>query len=142
MTHHSVLITRGSSPGRGIMATMESGYSPIVIDHFQNPRNVGELPDANAQASVTNPVCGDVLQLMLKIVDGRIAEVRFKTFGCEAAIAASSLLTEMIKGKALTDAQDITPDMITDALGGLPKVKLHASALAEEALREALERYG
>jgi nitrogen fixation NifU-like protein len=124
------------------MATMESGYSPIVIDHFQNPRNVGELPDANAQASVTNPVCGDVLQLMLKIVDGRIAEVRFKTFGCEAAIAASSLLTEMIKGKALTDAQDITPDMITDALGGLPKVKLHASALAEEALREALERYG
>jgi nitrogen fixation NifU-like protein len=124
------------------MATMGSGYSPVVIDHFQNPRNVGELPDANAQASVTNPVCGDVLQLMLKIVDGRIAEARFKTFGCEAAIAASSLLTEMIKGKTLTEVHGITPDHITQALGGLPKVKLHASALAEEALKEALEQYG
>jgi nitrogen fixation NifU-like protein len=124
------------------MATTGSGYSPVVIDHFQNPRNVGELPDANAQASVTNPVCGDVLQLMLKIVDGRIAEARFKTFGCEAAIAASSLLTEMIKGKAVTEAHDITPDRLTAALGGLPKVKLHASALAEEALKDALGRYG
>ena len=124
------------------MATTESGYSPIVIDHFQNPRNVGELPDANAQASVTNPVCGDVLQLMLHIVDGRIADVRFKTFGCEAAIAASSLLTELVKGKSLAEAHDITPDEITAALGGLPKVKLHASALAEEALKEALEQYG
>jgi nitrogen fixation NifU-like protein len=124
------------------MGTTGSGYSPVAIDHFQNPRNVGELPDANAQALVTNPVCGDVLQLMLKIVDGRIAEVRFKTFGCEAAIAASSLLTEMIKGKSLTDAYDITPDRITTALGGLPRVKLHASALADEALKEALEQYG
>jgi nitrogen fixation protein NifU and related proteins len=124
------------------MAITGSGYSPIVIDHFQNPRNVGELPDANAQASVTNPVCGDVLHLRLKIADGRIVEVGFKTFGCEAAIAASSLLTEMIKGKTLLDVQDITPEMITAALGGLPRVKLHASALAEEALKEALERYG
>jgi nitrogen fixation protein NifU and related proteins len=124
------------------MATTGSGYSPIVVDHFQNPRNVGELPDANAQASVTNPVCGDALQLMLKIVDGCIADVRFKTFGCEAAIAASSLLTEMIKGKSLTDARAITPEMITAALGGLPNVKLHASALVEEALKEALEQYG
>jgi nitrogen fixation NifU-like protein len=124
------------------MAITGSGYSPIVIDHFQNPRNVGELPDANAQASVTNPVCGDVLQLRPKIADGRIAEACFKTFGCEAAIAASSLLTEMIKGKTLLDVQDITPELITTALGGLPKVKLHASALAEEALKEALERYG
>ncbi|HEX9870189.1 MAG TPA: iron-sulfur cluster assembly scaffold protein [Candidatus Tectomicrobia bacterium] len=124
------------------MAITGSGYSPIVIDHFQNPRNVGELSDANAQASVTNPVCGDVLQLMLKIADGRIAEVRFKTFGCEAAIAASSLLTEMIQGKTVPDVQDITPEMITAALGGLPKVKLHASALVEEALKEALEHYG
>jgi nitrogen fixation NifU-like protein len=127
---------------RTAMATTGSGYSPIVIDHFQNPRNVGELTDANAQASVTNPVCGDVLQLMLKIIDGRIAAVRFKTFGCEAAIAASSLLTEMVTGKSLSDVQDITPDVITAALGGLPKVKLHASALAEEALKEALEQYG
>src|SRR5215475_2374276 len=124
------------------MATTGSGYSAIVIDHFQNPRNVGELSNANARVSVTNPVCGDVLHLMLHITDGRIAEVRFKTFGCEAAIAASSLLTEMIQGKALTDVQDITPEMITAALGGLPKVKLHASALAEEALKGALEHYG
>jgi nitrogen fixation NifU-like protein len=123
------------------MATTGMRYSPIVIDHFQNPRNVGELSDANAQASVSNPVCGDVLQLRLKIIDGRIAEVRFKTFGCEAAIAASSLLTEMIQGKALSDVQEITPETITAALGGLPKVKLHASALAEEALKEALEHY-
>ncbi len=124
------------------MAMTASGYSPVVIDHFQNPRNVGELPDANAQASVTNPVCGDVLQLMLKIVDGRIAAARFKTFGCEAAIAASSLLTEIIMGKSLAEADDITPEKITAALGGLPKIKLHASALAEEALKEALEQYG
>jgi nitrogen fixation NifU-like protein len=127
---------------RAIMATTGSGYSTIVIDHFQNPRNVGELTDANARASVTNPICGDVLQLMLKISDGRITQARFKTFGCEAAIAASSLLTEMIQGKALTDLQDITPEMITAALGGLPRVKLHAASLAEEALKEALEHYG
>jgi nitrogen fixation protein NifU and related proteins len=123
------------------MAMPGSGYSPIVIDHFQNPRNVGELADANAEASVTNPVCGDVLRLMLNIVAGRIAEVRFQTFGCEAAIAASSLLTEMVKGKLLTEVQGITPDLITAALGGLPKVKLHASALAEEALKQALEQH-
>lgn len=123
------------------MPTTESGYSPIVIDHFQNPRNVGELADANAQASVTNPVCGDVLQLMLHIDAGRIVDVRFKTFGCEAAIAASSLLTEMVKGKTLAEAEAITPEMITAALGGLPRVKLHASALAEEALKDAIEAY-
>jgi nitrogen fixation protein NifU and related proteins len=124
------------------MATTGSGYSAIVVDHFQNPRNAGELADANARASVSNPVCGDVLQLMLKISDGRIAQVRFKTFGCEAAIAASSVLTEMIQGKSLADAQSITPEAITAALGGLPKVKLHAASLAEEALKEALEQYG
>lgn len=124
------------------MAATQGGYSPIVIDHFQNPRNVGDLPDANAESSVTNPVCGDVLKLALKIVEGRIAAVRFKTFGCEAAIAASSLLTEMIAGKSLAEVQDITPEMITTALGGLPKVKLHASALAEEGLKGALEDYG
>jgi nitrogen fixation NifU-like protein len=124
------------------MATMGSGYSATVIDHFQHPRNVGELVDANAEASVSNPVCGDMLHLMLKINDGRIAQVRFKTFGCEAAIAASSLLTEMIQGKAVTDLQEITSETITAALGGLPKVKLHAASLAEEALSEALKHYG
>ena len=124
-----------------MMATTGSSYSPIVIDHFQNPRNVGELADANAEASVTNPVCGDVLRLMLRIAAGRIEEVRFQTYGCEAAIAASSLLTELVKGRLLTEVQGITPDMITSALGGLPKVKLHASALAEEALKQALEQY-
>jgi len=123
------------------MATTEGGYSSIVIDHFQNPRNVGELSDANAEASVTNPVCGDVLKLTLMIVAERIAEVRFKTYGCEAAIAASSLLTEMIQGKSLTEVQDITPELITAALGGLPKVKLHAAALAEEGLKQALDDY-
>lgn len=120
---------------------MASGYSPTVIDHFQNPRNVGEISEANAEASVSNPVCGDVLKLTLKIVGARIAEVRFKTFGCEAAIAASSLLTEMIAGKSLTEVESITPEMITTALGGLPKVKLHASALAEDGLKQALDAY-
>jgi nitrogen fixation NifU-like protein len=123
------------------MATTEGGYSSIVIDHFQNPRNVGELPDANGEASVTNPVCGDVLKLTLKIAGERIAAVRFKTYGCEAAIAASSLLTEIIQGKSLTEVQDITPEMVTAALGGLPKVKLHAAALAEEGLKQALDDY-
>lgn len=123
------------------MATTGSGYSPIVIDHFQNPRNVGELPDANAEASVANPVCGDVLKLTLKIAGERITAVRFKTYGCEAAIAASSLLTEMIGGKSLTEAESITAEMITTALGGLPKVKLHASALAEDGLKQALDAY-
>lgn len=120
---------------------MERGYSAIVIDHFRNPRNVGELAEANAQASVTNPVCGDVLKLTLKIVEGHIADAQFKTLGCEAAIAASSLLTEMIKGKGLLEAEAITPEMITTALGGLPKVKLHASALVEEGLKRALDEY-
>jgi nitrogen fixation NifU-like protein len=124
------------------MAMPGSGYSAIVLDHFQHPRNVGELSDANAQASVSNPVCGDMLHLMLKIVDGRITQVRFKTFGCEAAIAASSLLTEMIQGKMITEVQDLTPEALTAALGGLPRVKLHAASLAEEALKEALEHYG
>jgi nitrogen fixation NifU-like protein len=122
-------------------ATMERGYSPVVIDHFQNPRNVGQLADANAEASVSNPVCGDVLQLTLKIVEGQIVEAQFKTLGCEAAIAASSLLTEMVKGKGLVEAQAVTPEMITTALGGLPRVKLHASALAEEGLKQALADY-
>ena len=117
-------------------------YSETFKDHLANPRNGGELADRNAVAEETNPVCGDVLQLTLKISDGRITEARFQTFGCEAAIAASSLLTEMIQGKTLTDVQDITPEIITAALGGLPKVKLHASALAEEALKEALAQYG
>jgi len=121
---------------------MGSAYSPIVIDHFQNPRNVGELPDANAEASVANPVCGDVLKLTLKIAGERITAVRFKTFGCEAAIAASSLLTEMLVGKSLTEAESITAEMITTALGGLPKVKLHASSLAEDGLKQALDAYG
>jgi len=124
------------------VATTGSAYSPIVIDHFQNPRNVGELPDANAEASVANPVCGDVLKLTLKIAGERITAVRFKTFGCEAAIAASSLLTEMLVGKSLTEAESITAEMITTALGGLPKVKLHASALAEDGLKQALDAYG
>jgi nitrogen fixation NifU-like protein len=123
------------------MATSDSRYSPIVLDHFQRPRNVGELPDANAQASVTNPACGDVLHLMVKVVDARIVDVRFKTFGCEAAIAASSVLTEMIKGKTLAEAEAITAETITAALGGLPRVKRHASALAEEALQAAIEAY-
>ncbi len=114
--------------------------SPQLIDHLTNPRNPGELEGADAAVSVTNPVCGDELKLSLKVEDGRIGDVRFKAYGCAAALAASSLLTEMVKGKTLEEARAITRQDISEGLGGLPRHKAHAGDLAEDALNEALDQ--
>jgi nitrogen fixation protein NifU and related proteins len=116
-------------------------YSDKVMDHFANPRNVGELPDANGIGTVGNPVCGDVMKMYIKVKDGVIDDVRFQTFGCGAAIATSSISTEMIKGKSLEEALTITNKAVAEALDGLPPVKMHCSALAEQAVHAAIDDY-
>ena len=114
-------------------------YNEKVMDHFANPRNVGEIPDASGIGVVGNPVCGDVMKMFLKIEGNTIVDIKFKTFGCGAALATSSMVTEMVKGKTIADALKITNKEVVDALGGLPSVKMHCSVLAEEALRSALK---
>jgi nitrogen fixation NifU-like protein len=116
-------------------------YSEKVMDHFTNPRNMGEIPDADAIADVGNPACGDMMRLYLKIEDGKIIDAKFKTFGCGAAIASSSMLTEMIKGMTVEQAMQVTNQRVIDELGGLPSVKRHCSVMAEEALVNALKEY-
>ncbi len=116
-------------------------YSDKVMEHFTNPRNMGEIPDADAIADVGNPACGDMMRLYLKIEDGKIVDAKFKTFGCGAAIASSSMLTELIKGKTVEEAAAITNQKVVDALDGLPPVKRHCSVMAEEALANALKEY-
>jgi nitrogen fixation NifU-like protein len=116
-------------------------YSEQVMDHFTNPRNVGELDDANGVGTVGNAKCGDIMRIFLKVEDGVIRDVKFKTFGCGAAIATSSMATEMIKGKTLSDALTLTNKAVAQALGGLPPVKEHCSVLAEEAIKAAIEDY-
>ena len=116
-------------------------YSDIVIDHFENPRNMGEIPLADGEAEVGNPTCGDVTKIFLKIEGDRIVDVKFKTFGCAAAIAAASMTTELIKGKTLEDALKVTNEVVAKELGGLPAAKLHCSVMAEEALQAAIEDY-
>ncbi len=116
-------------------------YSDTVIDHFENPRNMGEIEEADGVAEVGNPTCGDVTKLYLKIEGDRIVDVKFKTFGCAAAIASSSMTTELIKGKTLDEAMKLTNETVTEHLGGLPAAKLHCSVMAEEALRAAIEDY-
>jgi len=116
-------------------------YSEKVMDHFMNPRNVGEMEDASGIGEVGNPKCGDVMRFYLKIKDGVIEDAKFKTFGCGAAIATSSMATEMVKGKTIEDAIKITNKVVADALGGLPPIKMHCSVLAEEALESALTDY-
>jgi nitrogen fixation NifU-like protein len=116
-------------------------YSEKVMDHFTNPRNVGEIVDASGIGTVGNPVCGDVMKMYLKIEGDIIIDVKFKTFGCGAALATSSMVTEMVKGKSIEDALKVTNKAVAEALGGLPPVKLHCSVLAEEALRSALKDY-
>jgi len=116
-------------------------YSEKVMDHFTNPRNVGEIPDASGVGTVGNPICGDVMKMFLKIENDIIVDVKFKTFGCGAAVATSSMVTEMVKGKSINDALKITNKAVAEALGGLPAVKMHCSVLAEEALRFALKDY-
>ena len=116
-------------------------YSEKVMEHFRNPRNVGEIPDADGIGNVGNPVCGDVMRMYLKIKDDIIVDAKFKTFGCGAAVATSSMVTEMVKGKTITEALRISNKAVAEALGGLPPVKMHCSVLAEEALRSALKDY-
>lgn len=120
---------------------MSGGYSPEVMDHFANPRNVGELEDADGVGNVGNPVCGDLMRMTIKVEDGVITDVKFKTFGCGAAIATSSMATEMIKGKTIEEALKLTNKAVADALGGLPPVKMHCSVLAEEAVQSAIDDY-
>ncbi len=116
-------------------------YSEKVLDHFKNPRNVGELKDADAEGTVGNPVCGDMMTMYIKVKDDRIEDVKFKTFGCGAAIATSSMTTELAKGKTLEEAMKITRADVAEALDGLPPVKMHCSNLAADALHEAIKSY-
>jgi len=116
-------------------------YSEKVMDHFSNPRNVGEIPDANGVGTVGNAKCGDIMKMYLKVENGVIVDVKFKTFGCGAAIATSSMATEMVKGKTLEEALQLTNKAVADALDGLPPVKMHCSLLAEEAIHAAVEDY-
>jgi len=119
----------------------EANYSEKVMDHFLHPRNVGELADASGTGTVGNPVCGDVMKMFIKVENNLIVDAKFKTYGCGAAISTSSMVTEMVKGKSVEDALQITNKAVAEALGGLPAVKLHCSVLAEQALRAALADY-
>ena len=116
-------------------------YSEKVMDHFMNPRNVGEIADANGVGEVGNAVCGDIMKIYLKIEDNRIQDVKFNTFGCGSAIASSSMATEMIKGKTLEEAWELSNKAVAEALDGLPPIKMHCSVLAEEAVHKAINDY-
>ena len=116
-------------------------YSEKVMDHFRNPRNVGEIENADGVGEVGNAKCGDIMKMYLKIDDGVITDVKFETFGCGSAIATSSMATELIKGKPLSETLKLTNKAVTEALGGLPAHKLHCSVLAEEAIRAAVKDY-
>ena len=116
-------------------------YTDKVMDHFENPRNVGEIPDADGVGQVGNPTCGDIMKIYLKINNNVIEDVKFKTFGCGAAIATSSMVTEMVKGKTIEEALKISNKMVAEALGGLPPKKMHCSNLAADALHAAIEDY-
>ncbi len=120
-------------------------YSKKVLDHFNNPRNMGEMPDADGVSTVGNPICGDIMRMFIKVdkKNGEefIKDIKFQTLGCGAAIATSSIATEMIKGKSLKDALKLTNQAVVEALDGLPPVKVHCSVLAEEAVQKAIEDY-
>ncbi|MDD2447192.1 MAG: Fe-S cluster assembly scaffold protein NifU [Tissierellia bacterium] len=116
-------------------------YSEKVMEHFKNPRNVGEIEDANGVGEVGNAKCGDIMKMFLKIEDGVIEDVKFQTFGCGSAIASSSMATELIKGKSIDEAMSLTNKAVVEALDGLPPVKIHCSVLAEQAIKSALLDY-
>jgi len=116
-------------------------YSEKVMDYFANPRNVGKIEDADGVGEVGNATCGDIMKIYLKVEDGRIVDAKFNTFGCGAAVATSSIATEMIIGKTLDEALQVTNDAVVEALDGLPAAKHHCSVLAEEAIRAAIEDY-
>lgn len=116
-------------------------YSEKVMEHFANPRNVGEIPDADGVGKVGNPTCGDVMWLYIKVKNNIITDIKFKTFGCGAAIATSSMITELARGKTIEEAKKISRQDVADSLDGLPPVKMHCSNLASDALREAIKNY-
>ncbi|MCK4927066.1 MAG: Fe-S cluster assembly scaffold protein NifU [Candidatus Aenigmarchaeota archaeon] len=116
-------------------------YSKKVMDHFKNPRNTGEIEDADGTGEVGNPICGDIMKITIKVKDDRIEDIKFKTFGCAAAIATSSMITEIAKGKTLEEAKEISKKDVSCALDGLPPIKEHCSNLASEGLRKAIDDY-
>jgi nitrogen fixation protein NifU and related proteins len=116
-------------------------YSPKVIEHFQNPRNVGEMADADGVGTVGNPSCGDIMKMYIKVKDDVIIDIKFQTFGCGAAIATSSITTEMVLGKTIEEAEKLTRNDVAESLGGLPPIKMHCSNLATDALKAAIEDY-
>lgn len=116
-------------------------YSEKVMDHFTNPRNVGEIPDANGVGEVGNAKCGDIMKVYLKIENDKVVDAKFKTFGCGSAIASSSMATELIKGKSVEEAWKLTNVAVAEALDGLPPIKMHCSVLAEEAIHKAINDY-
>jgi nitrogen fixation NifU-like protein len=123
------------------MPDVWSQYSEKVMEHFKNPRNVGEMENPDGVGRVGNPVCGDVMELYIKVKDGIIVDAKFKTFGCGAAIATSSMVTEIVKGKSIKEALRISNKAVVEALDGLPPAKMHCSVLAEDALKSAIEDY-
>ena len=123
------------------MEERSGSYSPAVLDHFHHPRNMGEMENPDGVGEAQNPVCGDTMRLFIKAQENRIVEATFLTFGCSAAIASSSITTEMIKGKTLEEVLTISKQMVVDALGGLPPSKVHCSVLAEEAIKAAVSDY-
>ena len=123
------------------MPDVWSLYSEKVMDHFKNPRNVGEIENPDGTGHVGNPVCGDIMELYIKVKDDTIVDAKFKTFGCGAAIATSSIVTEMVKGKSIKEALEISNKAVAEALDGLPAAKMHCSVLAEEALKSAIDDY-
>lgn len=116
-------------------------YSEKVLDHYRNPRNVGKIEDADGTGVVGNPVCGDMMMITIKVRDERIEDIKFQTFGCGAAIATTSMVTELVKGRTLDEALRVTNKDVADALDGLPPIKMHCSLLAEEAIKAAIEDY-
>jgi len=120
---------------------ISSLYSKKVLEHFKNPRNMGEIKDADGTATIGNPVCGDIMRLFIKVKDNKIADIKFQTLGCGAAIASSSMLTTMVKGKSLAEVEKIEREDVAKELGGLPPVKIHCSVLAADALKKAIADY-
>jgi nitrogen fixation NifU-like protein len=116
-------------------------YNEKVMEHFINPRNVGEIEDADGIGEVGSPQCGDIMKIFLKVEDNKIKDIKFKTFGCASAIASSSIMTEMVKGKTIEEALKLTNKDVVDELGGLPAPKIHCSVLAEDAIRKAIQDY-
>ena len=120
---------------------MSITYSEKVVEHFKNPRNVGQIPDADGEGTVGNPICGDLMTFYIKVKDGRIVDIKWNTFGCGAAIATSSMISEMAKGKTIDEALKITRKDVAEGLDGLPPIKMHCSNLAADALHAAIKAY-